>query len=133
MRSLRARLFIAILGTVLVAVGASLALGVVLTKSAVRETIRNDVESQAETLAAQIGRLPPASRRQLRGSAGLPPGAPPAGAPPRGTPGGAPPPSACRPPPPSSCARPAPPTARPSSTGAARSTRRGGWGARWWS
>jgi len=92
MRSLRARLFIAILGTVLVAVGASLALGVVLTKSAVRETIRNDVESQAETLAAQIGRLPPASRRQLRGSAGLPPGAPPAGAPPRGTPGGAPPP-----------------------------------------
>ena len=48
MRSLRARLFVAILGTVLVAVGASLALGVVLTKSAVRDTIRRDVEGQAE-------------------------------------------------------------------------------------
>ncbi|HEX3734886.1 MAG TPA: HAMP domain-containing sensor histidine kinase [Solirubrobacterales bacterium] len=81
MRSLRARLFVAILGTVLVAVGASLALGVVLTKSAVRETIRNDVESQAETLATQLDRLPASSARRLRGGPGLPLGAPPPRAP----------------------------------------------------
>jgi two-component system sensor histidine kinase BaeS len=86
MRSLRTRLFVAILGTVLVAVGASLALGVVLTKSAVRETIRNDVENQAEALASQVGRLPPASARRLRGRPALPQGAPP------GAPAGAPPP-----------------------------------------
>jgi two-component system sensor histidine kinase BaeS len=89
MRSLRARLFVAILGTVLVAVGASLALGVVLTKSAVRETIRRDVEGQAEAVAAQVGRLPPASARRLRGGSGV--GGRPAGAPP-GAPAGALPP-----------------------------------------
>lgn len=54
MRSLRARLFIAILGVVLLAVGASLALGIVLTRDAVRETIRHDVERQATTFAAQL-------------------------------------------------------------------------------
>jgi len=54
MRSLRTRLFLAILGTVLVAVGASLALGVVLTKSAVRDTIRGDVENQADAIATQL-------------------------------------------------------------------------------
>jgi signal transduction histidine kinase len=41
MRSLRARLFLAILGVVLVAVGASLALGIVLTRSAVDQTLRD--------------------------------------------------------------------------------------------
>jgi signal transduction histidine kinase len=40
MRSLRARLFLAILGAVLLAVGASLALGIVLTREAVQETLR---------------------------------------------------------------------------------------------
>jgi signal transduction histidine kinase len=39
MRSLRARLFLAILGAVLLAVGASLALGIVLTREAVQETL----------------------------------------------------------------------------------------------
>ncbi|HET9593217.1 MAG TPA: HAMP domain-containing sensor histidine kinase [Solirubrobacterales bacterium] len=66
MRSLRTRLFIAILGAVLVAVGASLALGVVLTKSAVRDTIQADVEAQAEAFATQLRRLPGASTRQLQ-------------------------------------------------------------------
>jgi signal transduction histidine kinase len=41
MRSLRSRLFLAILGAVLLAVGASLALGIVLTREAVQETIRS--------------------------------------------------------------------------------------------
>ena len=82
MRSLRGRLFLAILGAVLVAVGASLALGVVLTKSAVRDTIRGDVEAQAETLASQLGRLPDESTLRLRGvpPLGAPPGVPPPGA-----------------------------------------------------
>jgi two-component system sensor histidine kinase BaeS len=92
MRSLRVRLFLAILGTVLVAVGASLALGVVLTKSAVRDTIRGDVEAQAETLATQLDRLPAASALTLRGGVGLPPvgpgGAPPPGATVQGVAGG---------------------------------------------
>jgi signal transduction histidine kinase len=83
MRSLRARLFVAIFGTVLVAVGASLALGVVLTKSAVRDTIRSDVEAQAETLATQLRRLPAASALTLRGPRPLP-GGPPNGTPPPG-------------------------------------------------
>lgn len=56
--SLRARLFVAILGAVLLAVGASLALGVVLTRSAVRETIRSNVERQAQAFAAQVALLP---------------------------------------------------------------------------
>ena len=87
MRSLRARLFFAILGTVLVAVGASLALGVVLTKSAVRSTIRGDVEAQAEAFADQIGRLP--ARSTLKLQVGPPPfpGVPPGG-PPRAAVGG---------------------------------------------
>jgi two-component system sensor histidine kinase BaeS len=58
MRSLRARLFLAILGTVLVAVGAALALGIVLTRDAVRETIQSDVEAQAESFADQFDLLP---------------------------------------------------------------------------
>ncbi len=81
MRSLRARLFLAILGTVLVGVGASLALGVVLTKSAVRDTIRRDVERQADAFAAQLKRLPASSALRLRGHPAFPPGPPP-GAPP---------------------------------------------------
>jgi signal transduction histidine kinase len=83
MRSLRVRLFVAIFGTVLVAVGASLALGVVLTKSAVRDTIRGDVEAQAETLASQLRRLPAASALTLRGGPAAP-NAPPGGVPPPG-------------------------------------------------
>jgi signal transduction histidine kinase len=74
LRSLRARLFVAIIGIVLLAVGASLALGIVLTRDAVRETIRHDVERQASAFASQLRRLPiPA------GAAGEPVGPPPGG------------------------------------------------------
>ncbi len=107
MRSLRARLFIAILGTVLVAVGASLALGVVLTKGAVRDTIRNDVERQADGFASQVAALPSEAVRRLRAQGSkqatsrrgqIPearPGAPPSGAEPPQA--GRPPPGAIRP------------------------------------
>jgi signal transduction histidine kinase len=98
MRSLRSRLFAAILGTVLLGVGVLLALGVVLTKNAVRDTIRLDVERQADTLASQLGRLPGSALRLRRGQGpplGAPPGAPipppgaaGAGAPPAVGPGG---------------------------------------------
>jgi signal transduction histidine kinase len=72
MRSLRARLFLAILGAVLLAVGASLALGIVLTRDAVRGTIRSDVERQAEALASQPSLLAAVRqrRRQREGAAG---------------------------------------------------------------
>ena len=49
-RSLRARLFVAILGAVMLAVGASLALGIVLTREAVRETISHDAEQRQQRL-----------------------------------------------------------------------------------
>ncbi len=48
MRSLRAQLFLAILGAVLVAVGASLALGIVLTHDAVQETLRKEAERRLQ-------------------------------------------------------------------------------------
>jgi len=48
MRTLRGRLFVAILGVVLLAVGASLALGIVLTRDAVRETLRDNAEERLE-------------------------------------------------------------------------------------
>ena len=81
MSSLRARLFAAILGTVLLAVGASLALGVVLTRQAVRDTIRGDVERQADAFAAQAPLLrgPRAGKGSRAGPPALLP--PPAGAP----------------------------------------------------
>jgi two-component system sensor histidine kinase BaeS len=76
MRSLRTQLFLAILGAVLVAVGASLALGVVLTKSAVRDTIKADVEAQAEAFAAQFENLPqPRSQPPIGAPPGRGPGA----------------------------------------------------------
>ncbi len=88
MRSLRTRLFIAILGTVLLAVGASLALGAILTKSAVRDTIRNDVERQADAFATQFPRLPAGAPPPAGTPAGGPPGGPGSG--PGGGPGGPP-------------------------------------------
>jgi len=93
MRSLRSRLFITILGVVLLAVGASLALGIVLTRDAVRTTIRGEVESQADAFAAQVSRLPAKSAQRLRAGAVRPAGArggPPGGPPPTGPPGGPP-------------------------------------------
>lgn len=81
MRSLRARLFVSILGAALVAVGVSLALGAVLTKSAVRDTIRDDVEAQADSFAARYEGLPEEIRRQerRRSRAGKPTRPPPRG------------------------------------------------------
>lgn len=77
MRSLRSRLFLAILGTVLVAVGAALALGIVLTRDAVRETIQSDVEAQAEAFAGQFELLSPGTPPPLGQPAGPPDGGPP--------------------------------------------------------
>jgi two-component system sensor histidine kinase BaeS len=54
MRSLRLRLFAGILGAALVAVVVSLAIGVVLTRGAVRDQIADEVASQADLLAFQV-------------------------------------------------------------------------------
>ncbi len=59
MRSLRARLFLAILGVVLLAVGASLALGIVLTRDAVRETLRHNAEQRLSSPPPGPLRPPP--------------------------------------------------------------------------
>ncbi len=85
-RSLRTRLFIAIFGTVVLAVGASLALGVVLTKNAVRDTIRLDLERQADAFSTQLARLQASSALRLRG-APPPPSSPLGGPSPPGGPG----------------------------------------------
>jgi two-component system sensor histidine kinase BaeS len=87
MRSLRTRLFLAILGAVLVAVGASLALGVILTKSAVRDTIRGDVENQADAIATQLRNPGSGGGLQLQVGGGPPP-VPGAGGAPPGASGG---------------------------------------------
>jgi two-component system sensor histidine kinase BaeS len=73
LRSLRARLFVAILGVVLLAVGASLALGIVLTRNVVRDTIRGDVERQADAFAGQLPQILPGGRALV--PQGGPPGA----------------------------------------------------------
>jgi signal transduction histidine kinase len=77
-RSLRTRLFIAIFGTVLLAVGASLALGVLLTKNAVRDTIQLELERQVYAFSTQLARLPLSSSLSLRGPP-PPPNSPPGG------------------------------------------------------
>jgi signal transduction histidine kinase len=85
MRTLRRRLFVAILGVVLLAVGVSLAVGIVLTRSAQRDTIRNDVTRQADAIAQRLRSFPtntfPLRRsgsppRSLPGILPAPPGAP---------------------------------------------------------
>jgi len=53
MRTLRARLFVAILGVVLLAVGASLALGIVLTRDAVQQTLRSNAEQRRERIQSR--------------------------------------------------------------------------------
>ena len=77
-RSLRTRLFIAIFGTVVLAVGASLALGVLLTKNAVRDTIQLELERQVYAFSTQLARLPLSSSLRLRGTP-PPPNSPPGG------------------------------------------------------
>jgi two-component system sensor histidine kinase BaeS len=89
MRSLRLRLFAGILGAALVAVVVSLAIGVVLTRGAVRDQIADEVAGQADLLAFQLrsaGEESLSGRRLrlaplFRDLAVPPPGA--AGAPPR--------------------------------------------------
>ena len=54
MRSLRLRLFAGILGAALAAVVVSLAIGVVLTRGAVRDQIADEVAGQADLLAFQL-------------------------------------------------------------------------------
>jgi signal transduction histidine kinase len=54
MRSLRVRLFAGILGAALVAVVASLAIGVLLTRGAVRDQIADEVSAQADLIAFQL-------------------------------------------------------------------------------
>jgi len=54
MRSLRVRLFAGILGAALVAVVVSLAIGVVLTRGAVRDQIADEVAAQADLIAFQL-------------------------------------------------------------------------------
>jgi signal transduction histidine kinase len=89
MRSLRLRLFAGILGAALVAVAVSLAIGVVLTRSAVRDQIAGEVASQADLIAFQLRN----AGDELGGAAGrvapffrglAPPGAPGGGPPPVG-------------------------------------------------
>jgi signal transduction histidine kinase len=82
MRTLRGRLFTAILGAVLLAVGVSLALGIVLTRGAVRDTIREDVTRQADALAQRLRSFPANTFSPGRERPGIPPGvlpAPPGG------------------------------------------------------
>jgi two-component system OmpR family sensor kinase len=62
MRSLRVRLFAAILGTLLLCVGVSLALGIVLTRSAVRDTIEQGLVEQARGIVPGAAPLPPGSQ-----------------------------------------------------------------------
>jgi signal transduction histidine kinase len=54
MRSLRARLFAAILGAVLLAVGVSLAIGIVFTRDAARDTLTENLRRDADLLAARL-------------------------------------------------------------------------------
>jgi signal transduction histidine kinase len=93
MRTLRLRLFAGILGAALVAVAVSLAIGVVLTRGAVRDQITDEVASQADVLALQLRSAPAAEPGEGAGAA-FPPlfrgfaQAPPPGGP---APGGGPP------------------------------------------
>ncbi len=79
MRSLRLRLFAGILGAALAAVVVSLAIGVILTRGAVRDQIADEVASQANLIALQLSTVRdtgPDDAPQLFQRA---PGAPPAG------------------------------------------------------
>jgi signal transduction histidine kinase len=58
MRSLRGQLFAAILGAVLLAVGVSLALGILLTRDAARDAIEGNLAREADRLASRFETLP---------------------------------------------------------------------------
>jgi signal transduction histidine kinase len=82
-RSLRSRLFAAILGTVLLCVGVSLALGIVLTKNAVRDTIKQGLVEQVRGIAVSAPAAAPGvtrgptTRRLVGPPGGVPSGLPP--------------------------------------------------------
>ncbi len=76
MHSLRTRLFAAILGAVLLAVGVSLALGIVLTRDAARDSIAENLSRDADLLAASAGVEELPALPQGPGTGG-PPGGPP--------------------------------------------------------
>jgi signal transduction histidine kinase len=75
MRSLRTRLFAAILGTVLLCVGVSLALGILLTRTAVRDTIKQGLVEQVRGIAPTIATVPPGVPRGPAKGSARPPGA----------------------------------------------------------
>jgi signal transduction histidine kinase len=59
MRSLRARLFAAIVGAVLLCVGVSLAVGIILTRGAVRHTLEQGLVEQVRGIATAPAAIPP--------------------------------------------------------------------------
>jgi signal transduction histidine kinase len=78
MRTLRSRLFLAILGAVLLAVGVSLAVGILLTGDAARDAIESNLEREVETRAAALEGIPDADRGDLLFQLPVPPpGGPP--------------------------------------------------------
>src|SRR5687768_13694538 len=82
MRSLRSRLFLAILGAVLVAVGVSLAIGILLTRDATNDAVAANLEREADQLAGEFESLPGDRRGDLLFEApALPPGIEPVGPP----------------------------------------------------
>ncbi|MBJ7347016.1 MAG: HAMP domain-containing histidine kinase [Thermoleophilaceae bacterium] len=85
MRSLRSRMFVAMLASTLICVGVALAIGVVLTRSAVRDSLQTEIAREASIVAERLATLPAGVdlgdvNGQQGGPAGaaggLPPGAP---------------------------------------------------------
>ena len=72
MRSLRAQLFVAILGAVLLAVGVSLAIGIVLTRDAARDALAENLSRDADLLAARFEPLRGGALQGIVGPAELP-------------------------------------------------------------
>ncbi len=105
MRTLRGRLFVSLLAVTLLCVGVALAIGIVLTRQALEDSIKEGVARQATQLATQFAQLPtstplperqgdrppPGNRPDRSGDlpfGGRPPGGQPRGGPPPGRPAG---------------------------------------------
>ena len=83
MRTLRSRLFLAILGAVLLAVGVALAVGAILTGDAARDAIERNLEREADLRAAELAAVPDAEQGDLLFQLPVPPPeGPPEGGPP---------------------------------------------------
>jgi len=76
MRSLRTRLFVAILVAVLVGVGVSLAIGIVLTRDVSRDAVAANLAREADQLAADVESLPGERRGDFLFEAPAPPPGP---------------------------------------------------------